>query len=34
VADKGYHSNQSLVVLEVVGGRSYISEWTTERMVR
>jgi transposase len=26
VADKGYHSNQALVALEVVGVRSYISE--------
>ena len=26
VADKGYHSNQSLVDLEAVGVRSYISE--------
>ncbi len=26
VADKGYHSNQSLVELETVGVRSYISE--------
>ena len=26
VGDKGYHSNQSLVDLEAVGVRSYISE--------
>ena len=26
VADKGYHSNQSMVDLEAVGVRSYISE--------
>ena len=31
VGDKGYHSNQSLVDLEAVGVRSYISEPDRER---
>ena len=41
VGDKGYHSNQSLVDLEAVGVRSYISEpdrgrrnWTNKREAR
>jgi transposase len=41
VGDKGYHSNQSLVDLEAVGVRSYISEpdrgrrnWTNKPVVR